>query len=71
MSAVIREPEKPNEDGQEEAVTLRNFALSLQDHETDSRQKRISWFANGVFILVLAAAFVAVGLILSPTFTGF
>jgi hypothetical protein len=71
MSAVIRKPEKPNEDDRQAAVNAMYLQQIREEHEIDSRQNRINWFANSVLILVIAAAFVAVGWILSPAFTGF
>jgi len=71
MRAVVREQPEPNEEERQRAALALDFALRRAEYEAEVRQRRIDFFANGVLILVLVAAVVTVGVILSPGFTGF
>lgn len=71
MSAVVRQPQEPNEEENQRVALALDFALRRAEYEAGVRQRRIDLFANATLGVILIGAIVAVGVILSPGFTIF
>lgn len=71
MSAVVRQPQEPNEEENQRIALALDFALRRAEYEAEARQRRIDLFANATLGVILIGAFVAVGVILSPGFSIF